>query len=198
MQISLHVLNLACAVLARNYPQAQEAAWDSRGTAACIMSHAAPPAGTRENTEIQGQIPTVPLSQTSERRIVGQSGAPGTPFGTVAGQPMSPWSQCSTMPAPLSSVKLPRSRPSPTPTLSLQHGARQAGALGWSARDLLELNSQPERPGPTYRRLSRVDCAELLWLLPGRPVVAMTVTEALIQACAGTVVYRKCVESVSP
>jgi hypothetical protein len=70
--------------------------------------------------------------------------------------------------------------------------ATQAAALGWSARDLFGLHPVPERPGPRYRRLSRLESAGLIWLLHGRPVVAMTATEAVIQTkSGGTVTYRK-------
>jgi hypothetical protein len=73
--------------------------------------------------------------------------------------------------------------------------AAQAVALEWSAPDLFGLHPVPERPGLTYRRLSRRDCTGLIWFLHGRSVVALTASEAAIQAKRGsTLVYRKSVE----
>ena len=37
-------------------------------------------------------------------------------------------------------------------------------------------------PAPSYRRLSRYDQTGLIWLLRGRPVVAMTDSTAAIEA----------------
>jgi hypothetical protein len=68
----------------------------------------------------------------------------------------------------------------------------QAAALGWTARDLFGLHSIPERPAPNYRRLSRYDETGLIWLLDGRPVVALTDTAAAIKNATGAVtVYRR-------
>jgi hypothetical protein len=68
----------------------------------------------------------------------------------------------------------------------------QALALGWSTRDLFGLHQPPETAHPSYRRLSRYDCAGLVWLLQGRPVVAMTEVTAAIQNSSGNVtVYRR-------
>lgn len=50
----------------------------------------------------------------------------------------------------------------------------QAVALGWTERDLFGLHEPPEKPHPSYRRLSRYDQTGLIWLLQGRPVVALT------------------------
>jgi hypothetical protein len=67
----------------------------------------------------------------------------------------------------------------------------QADALGWTARDLFGLAEIPERPEPTYQRLSRYDQTGLVWLLQGRRVVALTKDTALIQTANGTVSYRR-------
>jgi hypothetical protein len=68
----------------------------------------------------------------------------------------------------------------------------QAQALGWTARELFGLHAVPERPAATYRRLSRYDETGLIWLLQGRPVVALTDTEAVILARSGArLTYRK-------
>jgi hypothetical protein len=68
---------------------------------------------------------------------------------------------------------------------------QQAQALGWTARELFGLHSVPERPAPTYCRLLRYDATGLIWLLQGRPVVALTETEAAIQGATTVLVYRK-------
>ncbi len=69
---------------------------------------------------------------------------------------------------------------------------RQAEELGWTARELFGLHAVPERPAATYRRLSRYDETGLIWLLHGRPVVALTETEAVILGHSGAIVtYRK-------
>jgi hypothetical protein len=74
----------------------------------------------------------------------------------------------------------------------LERWGEQAQALGWTARELFGLHAAPERPSPTYRRLSRYDETGLIWLLQGRPVVALTETEAAILGHSGaTVRYRK-------
>src|SRR5262249_34979274 len=68
----------------------------------------------------------------------------------------------------------------------------QAEALGWDSRDLFGLHAPPERPHPSYRRLSRYDCTGLVWLLQGRPVVGLTEATASIKGTTGNItVYRK-------
>jgi hypothetical protein len=67
----------------------------------------------------------------------------------------------------------------------------QAEALGWTARDLFGLHPVPERPAASYRRLARYDETGLIWLLHGRPVVALTETTAAIQGAAAVLTYRK-------
>jgi hypothetical protein len=56
----------------------------------------------------------------------------------------------------------------------LARWGEQAKALGWTARDLFGLHKPPEKPHPSYSRLSRYDEAGLIWLLCGREVVALT------------------------
>jgi hypothetical protein len=74
----------------------------------------------------------------------------------------------------------------------LARWGEQAEALGWTARELFGLHPVPERPAPSYRRLSRYDETGLIWLLRGRPVVALTANEAAIRGHSGaTVTYRK-------
>jgi hypothetical protein len=67
----------------------------------------------------------------------------------------------------------------------------QAQAFGWTARDLFGLHAPPERPAATYCRLSRYDETGLIWLLRGRPVVALTKTIAAIQGATAVLTYRK-------
>ena len=68
----------------------------------------------------------------------------------------------------------------------------QADALGWTARDLFGLAPVPDQPRPSYRRLSRYDETGLIWLLRGRPVLALTASTAAIESPTGTVtVYRR-------
>src|SRR5262245_50930305 len=68
----------------------------------------------------------------------------------------------------------------------------QAAALGWTPRDLLGLQKSPDQPHPSYRRLSRYDETGLIWLLQGRPVVALTAATAAIENPTGAItVYRR-------
>jgi hypothetical protein len=68
----------------------------------------------------------------------------------------------------------------------------QAEALGWTARDLFGLDRPPEKPHPSYSRLSRYDETGLIWLLQGREVVALTDATAAIQSSTGAITtYRR-------
>jgi hypothetical protein len=68
----------------------------------------------------------------------------------------------------------------------------QAEALGWTSADLFGLRTPPERPHPSYSRLSRYDCTGLCWLLQGRPVVALTeATTAILNPTGNVTTYRK-------
>ena len=49
----------------------------------------------------------------------------------------------------------------------------------------------PERPAPSYKRLSRYDERGLIWLLRSRPVVVLTETTAAIQGATAVLTYRK-------
>jgi hypothetical protein len=74
----------------------------------------------------------------------------------------------------------------------LARWGEQAEALSWTTADLFGLASAPERSPANYRRLSRYDLTGLLWLLQGRPVVALTETTAAIQTRSGAILtYRK-------
>jgi len=68
----------------------------------------------------------------------------------------------------------------------------QAKALGWAAKDLFGLHKPPEKPPPSYSRLSRYDETGLIWLLQGREVVALTEATATIKGTTGNItIYRK-------
>jgi hypothetical protein len=68
----------------------------------------------------------------------------------------------------------------------------QAEALGWTARDLFGLHRPPEKPHPSYSRLSRYDETGLIWLLQGREVVALTDATPAIQSSTGAITtYRR-------
>ena len=68
----------------------------------------------------------------------------------------------------------------------------QAEALGWTAKDLFGLAPVPDKPHPSYRRISRYDQTGLIWLLHGRPVVALTESTATIESPNGAItVYRR-------
>jgi hypothetical protein len=71
-----------------------------------------------------------------------------------------------------------------------QWGA-DAQAFGWTVRELFGLHPVPQRPAPSYSRLSRYDETGLIWLLRSRPVVALTETTAAIQGATTVLTYRK-------
>jgi len=68
----------------------------------------------------------------------------------------------------------------------------QAAALGWTPGDLFALHKSPDQPHPSYRRLSRYDETGVIWLLQGRPVVALTAATAAIENPTGAItIYRR-------
>src|SRR5262249_29170799 len=74
----------------------------------------------------------------------------------------------------------------------LAQWGEQAVALGWTARDLFGLAEVPERPAPSFQRLSRYDQTGLVWLLQGRRVVALTKDTAVIETANGALRYPRC------
>jgi hypothetical protein len=73
----------------------------------------------------------------------------------------------------------------------------QAQVLGWTARELFGLHPVPEQPSANYARLARLDTTGLIWLLHGRPVTALTATEAAMRCHSGaTLTYCKQNKSV--
>jgi hypothetical protein len=74
----------------------------------------------------------------------------------------------------------------------LRQWGSQAESLGWDSRDLFGLHTPPADPHPSYSRLSRYDATGLIWLLQGRPVIALTEATAAIQSLTGAItVYRR-------
>jgi hypothetical protein len=68
----------------------------------------------------------------------------------------------------------------------------QAERLGWTSADLCGLFPVPANPHPSFARLSRYDGTGLIWLLEGRPVVALTADTASIRYPTGNILtFRK-------
>jgi hypothetical protein len=76
----------------------------------------------------------------------------------------------------------------------LDQWVEQAQALGWSAHDVFGLHEPPERPDPSYQRLSRRDAIGLVWLLQGGSVTRLTADTAMVATeRTGTVLaVRRC------
>jgi len=73
----------------------------------------------------------------------------------------------------------------------LAEWGEQAVALGWTTDDLFGLAPIPDRPKPSFERLSRYDLTGLVWLLRGRRVIALTEITAVIETASGTLAYRR-------
>ena len=67
----------------------------------------------------------------------------------------------------------------------------KAHELGWTAGELFGLHPVPTQPAANYSRLSRRDAMGLIWLLQGRPVVALSEKKAAIQSAGASVIYYK-------
>jgi len=68
----------------------------------------------------------------------------------------------------------------------------QAQALGWTSADLFGLAPIPDKPHPSFNRLSRYDLTGLVWLLEGRAVVALTEATATVKSKTGNITtYRR-------
>jgi hypothetical protein len=192
MQSDPDMLSLAQSVLARNRTKTWDTAWDSRGTPAEKVSQHDVAAGTPKAPENKGEVAGVPLSQALGRGTVGECENGGTPLGTVVGQHYSEVfsalrSKCPEL------IENDRWQDAIHDAESfLPVWGQQAHSLGWTARELFGLHPMPERPASSYQRLSRYDCTGLVWLLRGRPVVALTADTAAIQTRSGGVLtYRK-------
>jgi hypothetical protein len=70
---------------------------------------------------------------------------------------------------------------------------QQAESLGWTSADLFGLAPVPDRPHPSYSRLSRYDLTGLIWLLEGKDVIALTAESATIRnpITGNITVYRR-------
>src|SRR5262249_29952717 len=75
----------------------------------------------------------------------------------------------------------------------LHQWGETAQRLRWTSADPFRFAPIPDKPHPSYRRLSRYDATGLVWLLEGRPVVALTEATAAIEnvATGSITVYRK-------
>jgi hypothetical protein len=70
--------------------------------------------------------------------------------------------------------------------------AEEAQTFGWTEPELLGLHPVPEQPAANYDRLARLDDMGLVWLLRGRPVVALMATEANYRCPSGAILtYRR-------
>jgi hypothetical protein len=67
-----------------------------------------------------------------------------------------------------------------------------AHALGWTERELFGFHPAPKQPAANCDPLARLDDLGLLWLLRGRPVVALTATEASYRCPSDAILtYRR-------
>jgi hypothetical protein len=185
MWMPTELQKLAMAVLARSQHTKRDTTWDSRQTVAGQVSHSAKVAGTAKLETNQGDDPSVPLSHALGNGTLGQSANSGTLLGTVVGQQYrgafsTLIAQC---PDHVDRDRWQQAIADATTFIS-EWGAR-AEALGWTSADLFGLHTPPEKPAPSYRRLSRYDQTGLIWLLRGRSVIALTSTEAVILCHSG-------------
>jgi hypothetical protein len=68
----------------------------------------------------------------------------------------------------------------------------EAQAFGWTAAELFGLHPVQKQPAANCDRLARLDDMGLIWLLRGRPVVALTATEAAYRCPSGAILtYRR-------
>jgi hypothetical protein len=189
------LLDLARAVLEKNALKTGTA----RGTVLGQTSATAVPrlrgAGTAVCEQNQQYNPTVPLSQPLGTGTVGhplkEPLKTGTARGTVLGHFYETTLNALRCACP-NLVESGRWKQAVRDADAfLETWAETAHALGWTARDLFGLFPVPAHAGPSFRRLSRYDATGLIWLLRGRPVVALTADEAAIQGVSSVTVYRK-------
>jgi hypothetical protein len=68
----------------------------------------------------------------------------------------------------------------------------EAQTFGWTEPELFGLHPVPKQPAANCDRLARLDDMGLIWLLRGRPVVALTATEASFRCLSGAILsYRR-------
>jgi hypothetical protein len=187
------MLTLARNVLGRTRPNSWDSTWDSRGTPAKTVSQGPVATGTAKSATNQYNNPAVPLSHTIGDGTAGHPENGGTALGTVAGQsPYSVTLAALTLGCP-ASVESDRWRQAIRDADAfLAVWADRAQRLDWTPRDLFGLHPVPkDHPARVYSRLSRYDAMGLIWLLQGRPVVAMTMNEAAIRGTAAVTIYRR-------
>jgi hypothetical protein len=186
------LLTLARSVLTRNQSKSWDSAWDSCGTVAKKVSQGLPMAGTVKSELDQSGNLGVPLSQSLGRGTVGQLEKSGTAPGTVVGHPYAAaaFELRNNCPAFVEAHDWQQAIIDSDAFLAIW--GVQARTLGWSEHGLFGLHTPPEAPRPTYRRLSRLDCTGLIWLLRGRAVLALTESTATIRTTSGgEIVYRR-------
>jgi hypothetical protein len=180
---STRLLDLAHAVLQKS----GTATWDTRGTVTGQVSQATKPPWTSKTELDQTVNATVPLSQPLRRGTLGQSQKSGTVIwdtsGTAAKYVRVFGALLDDCPAHIDPADWQQAIEDGRTFLA--RWGEQAEALGWTARDLFGLHAVPARPAANYRRLSRYDAMGLIWLLQGRPVVALTATEAVMRCRSG-------------
>jgi len=185
------LLALAHSVLGRSRAKTWDTAWDTRGTGPQEVSQSTFGAGTAKTAQIQPESAGVPLSHALGAGTPGQCEKPGTPPGTPVGQPYSATLTALRWRCP-DLIEAGRWRDAISDAESfLSAWGPQALALGWTARELFGLHKVPERPAPTYCRLSRYDETGLIWCLRRRPVIALTYADGAIQDAGSVVIYRK-------
>jgi hypothetical protein len=68
----------------------------------------------------------------------------------------------------------------------------EAQTFGWTAAEVFGLHPVQKQPAANCDRLARLDDIGVVWLLRGRPVVALTATEASYQCPSGAILtYRR-------
>jgi hypothetical protein len=168
------------------------------------VSHGKKLPGTAFPLEFQGHNPAVPLSQAlGLGRWDSADLSPSKDAGTVSGTPVG---QSGTLVPDrygrvltILEARCPDHVPVDRWQAAVEDGrafltrwGEQANALGWTTRDLFGLDMPPERPHPSYSRLSRYDEIGLIWLLQGREVIALSVSTAAIQNPTGAItIYRR-------
>jgi hypothetical protein len=188
---SSDLLALARSVLAKNHPGKWDSAWDRRGTDAEKLSQEVQSLGTAKIAPDQQGKRVVPPSHALGFGTVGHYENHGTALGTDAGQPYGNVLAALRSDCPQLIETDRWQQAIQDADCFLRKWGAQAHALGWTVRELFGLHPVPAHPRPSYHRLSRYDATGLIWLLQGRPVIALTETEAAIQSAGAVVMYRK-------
>jgi len=190
------IRELALAALARQRGDGGTRHGTSAGQGVSRPANATDPHGTPFIESNQTPSRIVPLSHSLGRETVGHCENFGTARGTLAGQSSGFLyaealreleSEC---PEYVEAARWQQAIHDAVCFMS--KWGRQAQVLGWTAQELFGLHEPPSKPHASYSRLSRYDATGLIWLLRGRPAVALTDTTATISTpSGGTVTYRK-------